>query len=209
MIGIVAVVVIAIIAAVFIFANPLGGSQASEATPAPTPEATTMATDVPTAVATTKVTIAATTAEPAATAAAAASSGQLVVPEQGVWVHILYANEFTGSYGTPGRETTISGEGERLLQIPTSEGIVVANIQKTDGSSDKLTVEVYKNGVVVQEKSTITPKGIVEIQADLKPSPTPTPTPTQTKVPIPVKTTATAANATANETVTATATTAA
>jgi hypothetical protein len=71
-----------------------------------------------------------------------------------------------------------------------------------DGSGDKLLVEIYKDGTLVGEKSTVVPKGVVDMLVNLKPSPTPTPMPTPTKIPIPVKTTA-AANATVNATETA------
>ena len=55
----------------------------------------------------------------------------------------------------------------------------MASVQKVDGSSDPLLVEVYKDGSLVMQKSTIIPKGDVEIQTNLKPSPTPT------KIPVP------------------------
>jgi hypothetical protein len=105
---------------------------------------------------------------------------------------VIYTNGFSGTVGTPGNQADVEGTGDQFYQVPTSEGIVVASIQKVDGSSDKLTVEVYKNGNLVMQKSTVTPKGIVEVQADLKPAPTPTPSPTPTKAPIPVATTDTA-----------------
>ncbi|HEX3001301.1 MAG TPA: hypothetical protein VHN82_02870 [Methanoregula sp.] len=81
---------------------------------------------------------------------------------------------------------------------------MIASIQKLDGSGDKLTVEIWKDGIMVAERSTVSPKGVVEIQADLRPTSTPTPTPTATKIPVPTKTTA-AINETANATETTTA----
>ncbi|MGA2121850.1 MAG: zinc-ribbon domain-containing protein [Methanoregula sp.] len=196
-IGVLAIVILAIIAAVFIFANPLGGAAVTP-TPTPTPEVTAAATIAPTTVQTEAPV---TTAIPETTPAPV-TPPQLIVPPQGVWVHVLYDNQFTGSVGTPGAESDVSGSGEKYIPVATSEGIVVATIQKVDGSSDKLTVEVYKNGEKVTEKSTGTPKGIVEIQADLKPAPTPTPTPTPTKVPIPVENATVSSNTTVNATVT-------
>ncbi|MCK9631972.1 MAG: zinc ribbon domain-containing protein [Methanoregula sp.] len=201
LIGVIAIVIIAIIAAVFIFANPLGGGTAApEVTPAPV--VTTVTTTVP---ATTKVTVVKTTAVPESTTAATSGS-QMAVPASGVWVHILYVNEFKGTAGTAGNQAEIYGAGEKFYQIPTSEGVVVVSIQKLDGSSEKLTVEVYKDGEMISSKSSTVPKGFVEVMTDLKPSPTPTPTPTHTKIPVPVKTTAatnsSASNTTANETAT-------
>jgi hypothetical protein len=197
--GVLAIVILAIVAAVFVFANPLGGGAGTPA-PTPTPEVTAAATVAPTTVQTEAPV---TTAIPETTPAPV-TPPQLIVPPQGVWVHVQYANQYTGSVGTPGFESDISGSGEKYFQIPTSEGIVVASIQKVDGSSDKLTVEVYKDGEKVTEKSTVTPKGVVEVQADLKPAPTPKPTPTPTKVPIPVENATVSSNTTVNATKTTT-----
>lgn len=169
-------------------------------TPTLTPEMTTEATVAPT---TAQTEAPVTTAVPA-TIPAPVAPQQIPVPATGVWVHVLYANQYTGSAGTPGVESDVSGSGEKYIQVATSEGIVVASIQKADGSSDKLTVEVYKNGELVAEKSTVTPRGVVEIQADLKPAPTPTPSPTPTKIPIPAENATLSSNATANATATTT-----
>jgi hypothetical protein len=199
--GISAIVILAIIAVVFMFANPLGGGNNIVATPVPT--ATTIATSIPTQ--TPIPTLPVATTIPAQTSAAPAQTPQTLIPPQGVWVHVSYANKFTGAYGTAGNIGDVEGTGDQFYQIPTSEGIVVANIQKIDGSSDKLTVEVYKDGNLVTQKSTVTPKGIVEVQVDLKPAPTPTPSPTPTKAPIPVTTTGSeAANSTVNASATIT-----
>jgi hypothetical protein len=202
LIGVIAIVIIAIIAAVFIFANPLGGGGTAAPEVTPTPVVTTVTTTAP---ATTKVTVVKTTAVPETTTAATSGS-QMAVPASGVWVHILYANEFKGTAGTAGNQAEVSGTVEKFYQVPTSEGVVVASIQKQDGSAEKLTVEVYKDGELIVSKSAVTPKGVVEVMADLKPASTPTPTPTHTKIPVPVKTTAvtnsTASNTTANETAT-------
>lgn len=206
MIG-VAVLVLIIIAAVFIFANPLGGEKPATTTIVPTAVPTTIATKAPSTPTMTYVPTATipAAAEPAATPAGTTSSagGQLEIPAQNVWVHIIYDGEYTGTYGIAGSVSSVSDKGEKLVQVATSDGIVVASVQKVDGSSDKLTVEVYKDGKLMQQQSTVAPKGIVEIQADLKPAATPTPTATATKIPVPTKTTA-AANVTANATAAAT-----
>jgi hypothetical protein len=183
--GVIAIVIIAIIAAIFIFANPLGGG-AGTVTPEPTAVPTMEATAVPTA---TETRAAVTIAETAT--AAPAGTEELVIPSTGVWVHVQYPGQYTGSVGTPAQLTDVTGTGEKFFQIATSEGIVVASIQKSDGSSDKLIVGVYKNGEKVLEKSTVVPKGVVEIQADLKPA---------TAEPTTVRTTATAVVTTTNET---------
>jgi hypothetical protein len=194
--GVAVIVILAIIAALFVFAHPFPGGNATVTTPVPTLAPTPVATIVPTH---TIAPVATATAVPAQTTAAPAP--QALVPPQGVWVHIVYDNKFTGSYGTPGDLADVADTGSQFYQIPTSIGIVVANIQKADGSSDTLTVEVYKDGTLVTQKSTSTPNGIVEIQADLKPA-APAPTPTPTKIPVPTATPGT--SGTANSSVTTT-----
>jgi len=197
--GIGAIVILAIIAVVFMVANPLGGGNNGAATPVPT--ATTIATSIPTQTPTLPI----VTTIPVPTSVTPAQTPQTLIPPQGVWVHVIYANKFTGAYGTAGNVGDVEGAGDQFYRISTSEGIVVANIQKIDGSSDKLTVEIYKDGNLVTQKYTVTPKGIVEVQVDLKPAPTPTPSPTPTKAPIPVTTTGSgAANSTVNATATIT-----
>jgi hypothetical protein len=70
--------------------------------------------------------------------------------------------------GTPGNQIEVTGTGDKFYPISTSDGIVAAVLQKKDGSGDKIVLEVYKNGVMLKRESSVTPKGIVEIQLDLK-----------------------------------------
>src|SRR5208337_4838364 len=182
--GVLAIIIIAIVTGVFLFVHPLAGGNTGTPAVTPTPLPVTVVTPVATP-----------TPSPVPTTVAAvvtpvpSSTPQIVVPNNGVWVRVIYANNFAGSVGTPGSLTEVGGTGDQLYQISTSEGTVIANIQKSDGSAASLLVELYKDGSLVLQKSTDTPEGTVDIQANLKPSPTPTPTPTPTKIPIPVTTT--------------------
>jgi len=82
----------------------------------------------------------------------------------GPFIQVLYS----ALIGTPGSQIEVSGTGDNFYPIATNDGIVVAALQKKDGSGDKIILEVYKNGVMLRRESTVTPKGIVEIQLDLK-----------------------------------------
>jgi hypothetical protein len=203
-IGALVLIVLIVIGAVFILPLLSGGEKT------PTPEVITPTTTVPVTatVTATKTVVPVTTAATNETAgatvlpAATTAASQSIVPTSGVWVRVVYADLFKGTVGTAGDQMAVADTGEKLYQIATSEGIVSVNLQKMDGSGDKLLVEIYKDGTLVGEKSTVVPKGVVDMLVNLKPSPTPTPTPTPTKIPIPVKTTA-AANATVNATETA------
>ncbi|HII98919.1 MAG TPA: hypothetical protein HA272_06650 [Methanoregula sp.] len=189
-----AVVVIIVIAAIFVFANPL--QMVNDNPPATVPAVTTAATMLPV----TTAVPAATTAVPAVTAISTTVPAPLV-PATGVWIRINYANEFSGTVGTPGAEREISDTGEKLYQISTSTGTVVASILKVDGSADLMTVELFKDGELVIRKTTSAPKGLVEIQTSLKPAATPTPAPTTLVTTVaPEETTAMESNSTANQT---------
>nr|WP_319375890.1 zinc-ribbon domain-containing protein [uncultured Methanoregula sp.] len=194
-IALAAIIILAIIGSAILFMNPQGTTPAT-ATPT---TATTIPTTAPavtaTATPTETVAVIAPVATPMQTTTTAA---QQVIPSSGVWIRIIYPGIYSATFGTPGAESTRTDTGDHVYQVFTSTGIVVASVQKVDASGQEIQVEVYKDGNQVAKKSTTAPKGIVEIQADLKPTPTPT-----TLTPVPVTTTATisaGANATANST---------
>jgi len=93
---------------------------------------------------------------------------QEIIPSSGVWVRASYAGTYIGLIGTPGNQIEVNDTGDHFYQIPTGAKTVAAALQKKDGSGDRIILEIYKNGVMVKRESTTTPKGIVEIQLDLK-----------------------------------------
>ncbi len=157
-IGILIIAILPIIAGLVIVANmmavPPGGPATLNAT-------TTVVTTIPTP--TPQL-----TRTPAATATASPASTQLMIPPTGVWVRASYPGTYIGLIGTAGNQIEVTGTGDKFYSISTTDGIVAAALQKKDGSGDKIILEVYKNGVMVKRESTTTPKGIVEIQLDLK-----------------------------------------
>ncbi|MCK9591127.1 MAG: hypothetical protein M0Q91_03830 [Methanoregula sp.] len=157
-IGILIIAILPIIAGLVIVANimavPSGGPETLNAT-------TTVVTTIPTP--TPQL-----TRTPAATATISPASTQLMIPPTGVWVRASYPGTYIGLIGTAGNQIEVTGTGDKFYSISTTDGIVAAALQKKDGSGDKIILEVYKNGVMVKRESTTTPKGIVEIQLDLK-----------------------------------------
>jgi hypothetical protein len=93
---------------------------------------------------------------------------KVMIPQNGVWVRVTYPGTYTGSIGMPNDLHASTDSGDRFYQISTTNGTVAVSLKKTDGSSDKLNVEIYKNGVLVKQASTIAPKGELEFQFDLK-----------------------------------------
>jgi hypothetical protein len=191
----IAILAIVVIAAVFVFANPFRGTGTPGVTITPTPTAT-----IP-VVTTASVTTAPTTSPPVTTLVTTlpTTPAQPRIPATGVWIRITYTGMFSGTYGTPGLVAEVTSTGDRLYQVATDTGPVVASIKKQDGSGDKLTVAVYKDGELMKTASTTAPSGTLDFLAEFK-NPTPTPVPT-TVAPTAVTTTsAPGTNVTATQT---------
>jgi hypothetical protein len=137
--------------------SPAGGTGANATSPA----ITTLATLPPT-------TIPKTTGTALVTTLVTPAPAKVMIPQNGVWVRVTYPGTFTGSIGMPGDLHASTDSGDRFYQISTTNGTVAVSLQKTDGSSDKLAVEIYKNGVLVKQVSTIAPKGELDFHFDLK-----------------------------------------
>ena len=90
-----------------------------------------------------------------------------IVPQTGVWVRINYSGNYTGSYGTSGRMHPVTSSGEHIYQIPAENDTIEAMFQKLDGSGNALTVETFKNGVVVGKEVTSAPAGTIDLHVDL------------------------------------------
>ncbi|MDP3565403.1 MAG: zinc-ribbon domain-containing protein [Methanoregula sp.] len=170
-----AIVILVIIGGIVVFSNLLGGitPQAPVITPTPTPVPTVaIATPTP-------IPSVSPTAIPEITPP---PTPEFVIPPNGVWMRITYPGKYGGTYGTPGSQYPVGerNTGDQLFMVSTINGPVEASIQKLDGSSDTLAVEVYKNGELMKRATSVSPRAIIEFQVDLKPKPTPTPLPTQT-----------------------------
>jgi len=158
MIAVLALVVLAVIGGVYLFMH----GQAGTLKITPTPTIATPATTVPQ----TKVTTIAPTVLPVTTPQQVTTSF-IPVPKSGVWVKVSYADKYEGTVGTPGSVREVVDTGEHFYQISTSDGPVVVSVQKDDGTSTMLTVDVYKDGNLMKHAETVAPKGIVEFLAVL------------------------------------------
>ena len=152
------IAILPILAGLVIVANIMSGPSGGPATTIPV---TTVATTLPTPPTQSILT-------PAVTSTITPGPTQVMVPPNGVWVRASYPGNYIGLIGTPGNQLEVSGTGDKFYPISTSDGIVAAALQKKDGSGEKIILEVYKNGVMLKRESSVTPKGIVEIQLDLK-----------------------------------------
>jgi hypothetical protein len=152
------IAILPILAGLVIVANIMSGPTGGPATIIPV---TTLATTIPTPPPQ-------STRTPVVTSTITPGPTQVMIPPNGVWVRASYPGNYIGLIGTPGNQIEVTGTGDKFYPISTSDGIVAAVLQKKDGSGDKIILEVYKNGVMLKRESSVTPKGIIEIQLDLK-----------------------------------------
>ena len=169
----IAILLVVVIAGAFVFMHFQNPAPATVVTPTPT--GTVVET---TAIPTTPAPVRTTEVPAATTPPRQVSTPAILTPTTGVWVKVTYSGKYTGSVGTPNYQRDISDTGDHFYQISTSQGPVAVSVQKYEGSSETLSVDVYKDGVLVSHESTSAPKGVVEYQADLT-----TATPTETPAP--------------------------
>ena len=105
------------------------------------------------------------------------------IPPTGVWVKVKYPGNFSGSIGARGRNIELSGSGTQWHQLPVTDTTIDGTIAKLDGSSDKMDVDIYKDGTLISRKITRVPYGVIELHAtgpkqimdDVVATPVPTP----------------------------------
>jgi hypothetical protein len=172
--GVAVVLFIACIAGVFFFAPSVFGSHGTAPAITPTPGSTPTVTATPVVTTQPAVTI---TPEPTVSTPATAgvttvatpqATQEIALPQSGVWIRIEYTGDYTASFGTSGRMKDITGSGEQYYQIPAKDQIVDAVVQKADGTGGLLKVTIYNNGVPAKSGSTTSPRGTVEVHADLR-----------------------------------------
>jgi hypothetical protein len=104
----------------------------------------------------------------------------VIIPTTGVWVRVDYPRSYYGLVGNSGSMRGVTGSGDQVYKIYESEGIVQAQIQKTDNTGDTLTVEIYRDGKVIGNRSVSIPRGSVELLIDAKTGNPPAMTPVVT-----------------------------
>ena len=105
------------------------------------------------------------------------------IPPTGVWVQVRYPGNFSGDIGARGRNIELSGSGTQWHQLPVTDTTIDGTIAKLDGSSDKMDVDIYKDGTLISRKITRVPYGVIELRAtgpkpimdDVVATPVPTP----------------------------------
>lgn len=85
----------------------------------------------------------------------------------GKQVKVIYSGEWSGAAGDTGSTNTISGSGEKTIDMDDDANIISANAQKKDSSSETLTIQILKDGKVVEESSTDAEYGVASVSAAL------------------------------------------
>jgi hypothetical protein len=89
-------------------------------------------------------------------------------PSTGNYFRVTYPGTYT--YQVPYRDSTAQGTstGESLHKFDATKGIFWVSVQKNDDSSNKIIVEVYKNGTMIGQASNTDPRGTVDLLVDLQ-----------------------------------------
>lgn len=77
-------------------------------------------------------------------------------------VRVQYSGSWQGAVGTGGSTRSVEGTGSETIQLEGSPDIISANAQKQDDSSDELTIQILKDGAVVEETSTSAAYGVAQ-----------------------------------------------
>jgi hypothetical protein len=96
-----------------------------------------------------------------------ASLPQTIIPPSGVWVRVVYPGNFLGSIGANGQMKNVNSTGDRFYQLPIASGMIDGSVEKQDGSVKNLIIEVYKDGVLISQSFTSTPRGVVDIHTEV------------------------------------------
>lgn len=88
--------------------------------------------------------------------------------ENGLIIKITCPSEWSASFGDSEDSTTYQGTGDESIEVSdTRYDVLAAAVQKTKANSDKLKVEIIKDGKVLDSDSTTKEYGVVTVSATL------------------------------------------
>jgi hypothetical protein len=117
------------------------------------------------------------TTPPVPSAQLTAAPTQVIIPASGVWIRVMYPQNYQGRLGNPGSLRSVTGSGDRFYLVDEENHLVQVQISKTDNSGDVLAVEIYRNGEVITRRTTTSPRGSVILLVDATTGGTPGITP--------------------------------
>jgi len=158
-IGAIILVIVVIIGVILVVGPFTKGKPTVPQVPVTTPALTTTATPLSTQ---TPQVLPTTAVSPVSTA-----PPQYLIPKTGVWVRLQYPGNYVGYIGAQALYKQVNSTGEQYLQLPVATGMIDGSIEKQDGSTDNLIVEIYKDGTLISQKSTRTPNGVLDIHVSV------------------------------------------
>ncbi len=162
-IGAIILAIVVILGVILVVGQFTKGKTTSPQAPVTVSALTTKATPLPTPTPTSTLQFSPTIAvSPVSTA-----PPQYLIPDKGVWVRLQYPGNYVGYIGAKGLYKQVNSTGEQYLQLPIVTGEIDGSIEKQDGSTDNLIVEIYKDGALISQKSTRTPQGVLDIHVSV------------------------------------------
>jgi hypothetical protein len=92
----------------------------------------------------------------------------VLVPQTGLWVRINFSGYYIGQVGNPDFLQPVSGTGNQFYKILNSDDLVQVAVEKQDNSGNPLSVEVYKEGILIYTRTITAPMGSIELLIDAK-----------------------------------------
>ena len=93
---------------------------------------------------------------------------QVIIPQDGVWVRVDYPGSYYGWVGNPGSLQGVTGSSEQIYKVREEDGVVQVQIYTDDNSGNTLTVEVYRNGDLIERRTRSIPMSSIELLIDTK-----------------------------------------
>ena len=84
-----------------------------------------------------------------------------------IQIKVIYSGSWTGNYADIGSSKSVDGTGTETFTISNPESVVSAAFQKGDDSGRTLTVEILKDGKVVESESTSAAYGVAMVSCSV------------------------------------------
>lgn len=97
----------------------------------------------------------------AADTSSSSDSSSTTDAASGIQIQVDYSGSWSGSYGDETGQQSVDGSGTKTIDLSGNPSIVSAVFQKKDSGSGTLTVNILKDGSVVESKSTSAEYGVV------------------------------------------------
>jgi hypothetical protein len=100
---------------------------------------------------------------PAPAAAPILPAPVVTIPQAGVWVRVNSTGYYAGQVGNPGMLRQVSGTGDAVYSVLNNDRLVQANVHRMEYSGGLLTVEVYRDGTLIESQSVTAPMGTIAL----------------------------------------------